>query len=119
MNDPNVVEITDANFDQQVLRAPEAVLVDFTAAWCPPCRATEPHVAALAAAYAGRARVGRCDADGNQNLVASLDVRALPTFLVFKGGAVVGQIVGAVPRAKLQALLDKAIAALQESTGAR
>jgi thioredoxin 1 len=108
---PDLVEITTANFEQEVLRAPQPVFIDFTAAWCPPCRATEPHVAALATAYAGQARVGRCDADGNQDLVASLDVRALPTFLVFKGGAVVGQIVGAVPRAKLEDLLKKALAA--------
>src|SRR5690349_13875187 len=92
-------------------KEPNTPVREITAAWCPPCRATEPHVAALAAAYAGRARVGRCDADGNQDLVANLDVRALPTFLVFKRGVVVGQIVGAVPRAKLEALLEKGIAA--------
>jgi len=105
-----VVEITDDNFERTVTASPVPVLVDFWAAWCSPCRAMAPHVEALAEAYAGRVRVGTLDADGNQDVVAKLDVRSLPTFLVFKAGAVVGQIVGAVPRSRLEELVKKSLA---------
>jgi thioredoxin 1 len=70
----------------------------------------EPHVDALAAAYEGKVRFGKCDADTHQELVAKLDVRSLPTFLVFKDGRVVGQIVGAVPRSRLEDLINKSLA---------
>ncbi|HXU62330.1 MAG TPA: thioredoxin family protein [Polyangia bacterium] len=103
-----LMEITDDNFDQQVLGSDVPVLVDFTSAWCPPCRAIAPHVKALADENSGRLRVGTCDVDSNNGLVARLDVRAMPTLMVFKGGRVVGQIVGAVPRARLDALVAKA-----------
>ena len=95
----NLVEITDANFEQEVLQSPLPVLIDFTAAWCPPCRAIAPHVAAIAAAQAGSLKVGTCDVDGNNELTAKLDIRSMPTLIVFKAGRCVGQIVGAVPRA--------------------
>ncbi|HVZ87175.1 MAG TPA: thioredoxin family protein [Polyangia bacterium] len=104
----HVREITDANFEAEVLKSPVPVLVDFTAAWCPPCRALAPHVEAIAAAHAGSLRVGVCDSDGNAELVAKLDVRAMPTVIAFRDGRVVGQIVGAVPRAKLDALVARA-----------
>jgi thioredoxin 1 len=108
MPSPNVLEITDDNF-AEALRSPTPLLVDFTAAWCPPCRAIAPHVDALADAYLGRVRVAKCDADDNQKLVADLDVRSLPTVLVFKEGKVVGQLVGAAPRARIEALVHRAL----------
>jgi thioredoxin 1 len=108
MPSPNVLEITDDNF-AEALASPTPLLVDFTAAWCPPCRAIAPHVDALADAYLGRVRVGKCDADDNQKLVADLDVRSLPTVLVFKDGKVIGQMVGAAPRARLEALVSRAL----------
>jgi len=103
-----LVEITDANFEKEVLQSELPVLIDFTAAWCPPCRAIAPHVAAIAAAQAGSLKVGTCNVDGNNELTAKLDIRAMPTLMVFKAGRVVGQIVGAVPRAKIEALVAKA-----------
>jgi thioredoxin 1 len=105
------IEINDHNFNETTLTSPVPVLVDFTAVWCPPCRAIAPHVDAMAGKYAGRLRVGKCDADANPELAARFDVRSLPTLLVFKDGAVVGQIVGAVPRARIEALVERALGA--------
>ena len=82
-----------------------------TAAWCAPCRTIAPHVAAIAREYAGRLTVGTCDVDAEAALAARLDVRAMPTLILFKGGQVIGQIVGAVPRAKIEALVARAVAA--------
>lgn len=104
-----VIDITDTNFADQALRSPLPVLVDFGAAWCAPCRTIAPHVEALADAYAGRVRVGKCDTDSNQKIAAELEIRSLPTLLLFKDGQVIGQLVGAVPRAKLEAFVQKAL----------
>ena len=108
MKNPNVIEITDTNFDEQ-LRAPLPLLIDFTAAWCAPCRVIKPHVEAIADAYAGRLRVGVCDVDSNQLLAARLDVRSMPTLLLWEDGRILGQIIGAVPRAKIEALVARAV----------
>jgi thioredoxin 1 len=106
-----VVELDDGNFEQQVLRSPVPVLVDFTAAWCAPCRSIAPYVEAIAAAYVGRARVGKYDVDDNQTWVAKLDIRSMPTLLMFKDGKVLGQVVGASPRAKIEAMVTNALLA--------
>jgi thioredoxin 1 len=105
-----VVEVTDDNFERAVATSPVPVLLDFWAAWCAPCRAMNPHVEALAEAYDGKVRFGKLDADAHQDIVARLDVRSLPTFLAFKDGKVVGQIVGAVPRSRLEDLVKKSLA---------
>lgn len=105
-----LIELTDLNFDREALRSPLPILVDFTAAWCGPCRTIAPHVEAVAKAYEGRLRVGTCDVDANPEITAKLDVRSMPTLLVFKAGAVVGQIIGAVPRARLVTMVEKALA---------
>ena len=108
--DSKVVEITDDNFERAVTQSPVPVLVDFWAAWCAPCRAMAPHIDALAEAYDGKVRFGKLDADAHQDTVARLDVRSLPTFLIFKDGKVVGQIVGAVPKSRLEDLVKKSLA---------
>jgi thioredoxin 1 len=104
-----VLDLTTPRFDEEVTRSPVPVLVDFTAAWCAPCRTISPHVDAIAESYAGRVRVGKCDMDENPELAARFDVRSIPTLLMFKNGEVVGQIVGAVPRAKIEALVQKSL----------
>jgi thioredoxin 1 len=104
-----LLEITDANFDEIALRSATPLLVDFTAAWCPPCRAIAPHVEALARAYQGRVQVGTCDVDSNHALAARLDVRSMPTLMVFRGGRMVAQLVGAAPRAKIEALIQRVL----------
>jgi thioredoxin 1 len=109
MSHGKAIEITDDNFDAQAMQSALPVLIDFTAAWCPPCRAIAPHVAAIASAYEGRLRVGTCDVEANPELTAKLDVRSMPTLMLFKQGRVVGQIVGAVPRAKIEALVTRAL----------
>jgi thioredoxin 1 len=110
MSDPNVLDLNDTNFEQQVLQSPVPVLVDFTAVWCAPCRAISPHIDAIASSSVGRLRVGKLDVDENSATAARFDVRAMPTLLVFKNGQVVGQLVGAVPRARIEALVAGALA---------
>ncbi len=105
----NVIEVTDDNFETDVLKSSQPVLVDFWAAWCAPCRAIAPHVEALADQYAGQVRVGKCDIDANPNVPSQFEVRSIPTILMFKDGQVVGQLVGAVPRPKLEDLIKKAL----------
>ncbi len=104
-----MVEVTDANFQNEILNSSMPALVDFWAAWCAPCRAIAPHVEALAKEYEGKLRVGKCDIDSNPKVPSQFDVRSIPTLLVFKQGKVVGQIVGAVPRAKIEDLIKKAL----------
>jgi thioredoxin 1 len=109
MASPNTIEVTESNFDAEILKSNLPVLVDFWAVWCAPCRAIAPHVEALATQYEGKIRVGKCDTDSNQQIAAQYDIRSIPTLLMFKGGQVVGQVVGAVPRAKIEDLVKRAL----------
>ncbi len=109
MANQNVIEVTDGNFDSEVLKSSQPVLVDFWAVWCAPCRAIAPHVDALATEYAGKVRVGKCDIDANPQIPSQFEIRSIPTLLMFKDGKVVGQVVGAVPRAKIEELVKKAL----------
>jgi thioredoxin 1 len=103
----NVTEITDSNFDSEVLKAELPTLIDFWATWCGPCRQIAPTVDALADEYKGRVKVGKMDVDHHQIVPQQYGVRSIPTLLIFKGGKVVGQVVGAVPRSKLEAEITK------------
>ena len=105
----NVFEATDENFQKEILDSALPALVDFWAVWCAPCRAIAPHVEALAKDYEGKLRVGKFDIDANPNIPSQFDIRSIPTLIVFKGGKVVGQVVGAVPRAKIEELIKKAL----------
>ncbi|MCE9666453.1 thioredoxin [Myxococcus stipitatus] len=97
-----VIELSDAAFPPEVLESREPVLVDFTAPWCPPCRFIGPILEALAVEYRGRMKMAKLDVDAHPATASQYGVRALPTLLIFKEGKVVRQIVGALPRAKLE-----------------
>src|ERR1051325_11613002 len=109
MASDKMVEVTDANFQSEILNSSVPALVDFWAVWCAPCRAIAPHVEALAKEYTGKIRVGKCDIVSNPAIPTQYEIRSIPTLLTFKGGQVVGQVVGAVPRAKLEELVKKAL----------
>ncbi len=109
MASENIVEVTDSNFQTEILGSKLPVLVDFWATWCAPCRAIAPHVEALAKDYDGKVRVGKCDIDSNPEVATQYDIRSIPTLLVFKDGKVAGQVVGAVPRAKIEDMIKKTL----------
>lgn len=92
------LEITDANFEETVLKSGKPVLVDFWAAWCGPCRMVGPIIEELSNDYNGKAVVGKVDVDANQEFAAKYGVRNIPTVLVFQNGEVVGRQVGVVPK---------------------
>jgi thioredoxin 1 len=90
--------ITDATFDEVVLKSDKPVLVDFWAAWCGPCRMVGPIIDEIGAEYEGKAIVGKVDVDANQEFAAKYGVRNIPTVLVFQNGEVVGRQVGVAPK---------------------
>ncbi|HOM99743.1 MAG TPA: thioredoxin [Acidobacteriota bacterium] len=99
-------EVTDQNFDQEVLQAPVPVLVDFWAAWCAPCRMIAPTVEQLAQEYDGRAKIVKLNVDENPETAARFNIRGIPTLLLFKGGEVREQIVGATSKDQIQRVID-------------
>lgn len=92
------LEITDANFEEVVLKSDKPVLVDFWAAWCGPCRMVGPIIDEIHTAYDGKAIVGKVDVDANQEFAAKYGVRNIPTVLVFNKGELVGRQVGVAPK---------------------
>lgn len=94
----NLLHVTDANFQTEVLDSNIPVMVDFWATWCGPCRVIAPSVEQLAAEYEGKAKVCKMDVDNNRSVPSEYGIRSIPTLLIFKGGKVVDQIVGAVPK---------------------
>ncbi len=105
----DVVNIGDGDFKKEVLESAEPVLVDFWATWCAPCRAIAPALEELAGQYKGRVKVAKVNIDENQDTPQQYGVRSIPTLLLFKGGRVVDQIVGAVPKAKLEDAIKKVV----------
>ena len=93
-----ILEVSDATFDQEVLRSEQPVLVDFWAAWCGPCKALAPVVDNLAVIYAGKLKVAKVNVDENGAAPSRYNVRGIPALLFFKGGKLADQIVGYVPQ---------------------
>ena len=94
--------LTEKNFKQEVLESDLPVLVDFWAPWCSPCYIVGPIVEELAKEYEGRLRVGKLNVDEGRNIAAQYQIMSIPTLMIFKGGEVVDQIIGALPKATLE-----------------
>jgi len=106
MAGPNTITITDVSFDSDVLNSDVPVLVDFWAAWCGPCRMMEPTIDAIATDYAGKVKVAKLNVDENGGVATRYNIRGIPTLLLFKGGQIVEQRVGAVGKSDVQKMLD-------------
>jgi thioredoxin 1 len=102
----NTLTFTDQNFDADVLNSDVPVLVDFWAEWCGPCRMMTPTVDAVANDYAGRVKVGKLNVDENGGTAMRYNIRGIPTLLLFKGGRIVEQKVGAVGKTEVQKMID-------------
>lgn len=100
------LEITDANFDAEVINSDKPVLIDFWAVWCGPCKLIAPTVEEVAKEYDGKFKVGKMDIDNNPNVAMKYGIRSIPTLLIFKDGKVVDQIVGAVPKNVITSKMD-------------
>lgn len=104
-----LLHVTDQSFETEVLKAGVPVLVDFWATWCGPCRQIAPVVEELAKEFAGRVRITKLNVDENPATPSQFGVRGIPTLILFKDGKVLDQIVGAVPRTRLVAMIEKGL----------
>lgn len=109
MASQHVLELTDENFETQVLQSDVPVLVDFWAEWCMPCKMLSPTIDELAAENAGKLKVGKVDTDSARNTAMKFGISAIPTLILFKDGQAVKKIVGLQQKADLQAKIDDVI----------
>ena len=105
----NIINLTEANFDQEELKSSTPVLVDFWAEWCGPCKRIAPTIDALATEYDGKVMIGKLNVDENPDVVVKYQVRGIPTLLLFKGGQVVESVVGLAQKDYLKQVIDKHI----------
>ena len=105
----SVSSVTDSSFQTEVIDASQAqpVMVDFWADWCRPCHMLAPTVAEIAVEYAGKLKVVKMNVDENMNSASQFNIRGIPTLLIFKGGLVADQIVGAVPKDQISKVVDQ------------
>lgn len=104
-----VLELTDANFESEVISSDQPVLVDFWAEWCMPCRMLAPTIEKLADQFAGKVKVGKVDTDSNRDVSVQYGISAIPTVILFKDGQVVQKFVGVTPEAEFVSALNKLI----------
>jgi thioredoxin 1 len=105
-----VLEVSDATFDQEVLKSEQPVLVDFWAVWCGPCKAIAPIVDSVAATYAGKLKVAKVNVDENGATPSRFGIRGIPALLFFKGGKVADQVVGFVPQDVIEEKVKRLLA---------
>jgi len=105
----NISSVTDGSFQAEVIEASNSqpVMVDFWADWCRPCHMLAPTVAEIAQTYAGKLKVVKLNVDENVNSAGRYNIRGIPTLLIFKGGQVADQIVGAVPKEQISKIVDR------------
>jgi len=109
VNESGLLHVNDKNFVSEVLNADIPVLVDFWATWCGPCRSISPIVEELAKEFSGRVKVTKLNVDENPATPSQYGVRGIPTLILFKSGKILDQIVGAVPKARLKTMIEKAL----------
>ncbi len=102
----NITHVTDASFDADVLKSGEAVLVDYWAEWCGPCKMIAPVLEEISTTYAGKVKIAKMDVDANQEIPAKYGIRGIPTLILFKNGQEVAKKVGAMSKSQLTAFLD-------------
>ena len=105
----DLLQVTDGNFEEEVLKSEVPTLVDFWAPWCGPCRMIGPIVEELATEYEGKIKVAKMNVDDNPSVPTKYGIRGIPTVILFNGGDVAEQIVGAVPKAKLANMIKKVV----------
>jgi|SRR4030043_1744996 len=108
-NESDLLHVNDKNFTAEVLGSDLPVLVDFWATWCGPCRSISPIIEELAKEFSGRIRVTKLNVDENPATPGQYGVRGIPTLILFKDGKILDQIVGSVPKARLKAMIEKAL----------
>jgi thioredoxin 1 len=109
MASEKILEMTDAQFESDVLKAEGPVLVDFWASWCGPCKAIAPVLDQLAEEFDGKVTIAKVNVDENPSTPGQYGVRGIPTMILFKDGNIVDQLVGAVPKNQIETLLNKAL----------
>lgn len=109
MAEEGLFQATDGNFEPEILKSDIPVMVDFWAPWCGPCHVIGPVVEELAAEYAGRVKVAKMNVDENPATPSQYGIRGIPTVILFKDGKVFDQIVGAVPKSKVEEMIKKAL----------
>ena len=106
----NIIQVTDANWEQEVLKSSTPVLIDFWAEWCGPCHALAPTVASIADAYTGRMKVGKLNVDENERTAAKYGVRSIPTLILFNNGEIKTVLIGNRPKNEIVQTLDQHLA---------
>lgn len=105
----HTIDVSDDNFEAEVISAGVPVLVDFWASWCGPCKAIAPIIDELAAEYKNQVKIAKLNVDDNPKAPGKFGVRGIPTLILFKGGEAVDQVVGAVPKSQIDEMIKKAI----------